>query len=309
MAKRKRKQRGRPLKLYALIAAIAIALALHLIPGAWDLVSRYLPFLQEPRQTTPTNGEMSVHFLDVGQGDCSLIIMPSGETMLIDASTVDQSDKILEYIASCGVTKLNYFVLTHPHSDHIGGAKKVMQGITTEKVIMTDAEHTSSTFEKLTEYLLNSNIDVIFPKPNDTFSLGQAKITVLGPVKEYKDLNDTSLVIRLDYGKTSFMFTGDAEHESENDMLSYHSKSEFKADVLKLGHHGSYTSSGESWLDAVAPAYAIASCGVDNEYGHPHTETVQELNKRGITFFRTDEQGNIVFSSDGEKVTVVRPGK
>ena len=302
-------KKGGKLKFYALIAAVLIALIIHNVPTIKNFLSEYLPFWDEPRKPTVADGDMGVHFLDVGQGDSILIVMPSGETMLIDASTSDRGDEILEYIDSIGIKKLNYFVMTHPHSDHIGGAKKILEGIPITNVIMPDVEHDTSTFEKIVTFLLNSDINVIMPKPNDQFELGSARLTVLGPTKEYKDLNNASLVIRLDYGETSFMFTGDAEYEAEEDMLSYHSASKFKADVLKLGHHGSSTSSCKAFLDAVSPRYAVVSCGKDNEYGHPHTETVNELNKRGINYFRTDKVGNIVFSSDGKTVEVIRPAK
>ncbi len=310
MTKRKRRRGGtRVNKILAVcfLLLILAAIALQYIPGAWSFITKHLPFFDQPRQVTTVNGEMSVHFLDVGQGDCSLIIMPSGETMLVDASTKDQKDVILQYLRAYGVNKLDYFVLTHPHADHIGSAEAVIKEIKVDTVIMPDAETDTNVFENTLEAIDKNNVQLLIPKPKQTVKLGNASITFLSPNKESDELNDMSIVFRLDYGKTSFLFTGDAEAPAEKLMLQTHSRSEFKADVLKVGHHGASTSSTSEFLDAISPTYAVISCGKDNSYGHPHSETLKALEKRNVTCFRTDLIGNVVFSSDGEKVTLLRP--
>ncbi len=307
----KKKKNKRKLKglqtLLALILIISAAIALKTIPGAWEFLSKYLPFIEEPRQITVPDGDMAVHFLDVGQGDCSLIVLPNGRTVLIDASTKDEGENILEYLSYQKITHLDYFILTHPHADHIGGAKDIVDNISIGKIIMPDAETDTATFENLLTAIDKKNIPVHIAKVGDIVPLGNANLKILGPVKKTDDLNNMSIVLRLDYGKTSFIFTGDAEEPSEKDMLEKFSKGEFAADVIKIGHHGASTSSSYDFISTISPKYAVISCGKDNSYGHPHTETINTLNRLGIKYYRTDKVGNIVFSSDGEKVSLLRP--
>ena len=311
MAKKKSRNRKRKLKglkaLLALALIICAAIALKAIPGAWEFLSKYLPFIEEPRQITVPDGDMAVHFLDVGQGDCSLIVLPSGKTVLIDASTNDEGDNIIEYLSYQKVKHIDYFVLTHPHADHIGSAKQIIETLSVGKVVMPDIETDTATFTNLLLAIDKKDIPIHVAKVGDIIKLDNTNMKILGPVNKTDDLNNMSIVLRLDYGKTSFMFTGDAEEQSEKDMLEKFSSSEFRADVLKVGHHGASTSSSLEFITAISPKYAVISCGKDNTYGHPHTETVNTLNKLGIKYYRTDKVGNVVFSSDGEKVTLLRP--
>lgn len=311
MAKKKSKNRKRKLKgirtLLALTLVVCAAIALKVIPGAWSFLSKYLPFIEEPRQITVPDGDMAVHFLDVGQGDCSLIVLPSGKTVLIDASTKDEGDNILEYLSYQKVKRIDYFVLTHPHADHIGSAKQVIEALSIGKVVMPDVETNTAVFENLLIAIDKKDIPIQIAKAGDMIKLDNANMKILGPVNKTDDLNNMSIVLRLDYGKTSFMFTGDAEEPSEKDMLKKFPSSEFRADVIKIGHHGASTSSSAEFITAINPKYAVISCGKDNTYGHPHTETINTLNKLGIKYYRTDKVGNVVFSSDGEKVTLLRP--
>jgi beta-lactamase superfamily II metal-dependent hydrolase len=311
MAKKKNRRKMQKQKglrtLLALMIIIGAAIALKTIPGAWEFLSKYLPFIDEPRQVTVPDGDMAVHFLDVGQGDCSLIVMPNGKTVLIDASIKDEGDNIAQYLKNQRISRIDCFVLTHPHADHIGGAQKVVECFSIGKVVMPDVETDTKTFENLLIAIDKKDIPVHIAKVGEIISLDNANLKILGPVKKTDDLNNMSIVLRLDYGKTSFIFTGDAEHPSEKDMLDKFGKGEFDADVIKIGHHGASTSSSLDFLNAVSPKYAVISVGNDNSYGHPHTETVNNLNKLGIKYYRTDKVGNIVFSSDGEKVTLLRP--
>ena len=209
------------------------------------------------------------------------------------------------------VEELDLVVATHPHSDHIGSmpdilkalpVKKVLEGNVPEKLIPT-----TRIYESLLDIIAEKDIPLIEAAPGLEYDIGGgAKISVLGPASDnIKDLNNTSVVFRLEYGETSFMFTGDAEKESEEEILAHTSKKQLHANVLKLGHHGSRTSNSQEWLYAVAPEYAIALVGKDNDYGHPHEETLKKLKKAGITLYRSDVHGTIVFGSDGKSLTVI----
>ncbi len=293
---------------YALIA-LAAAVILLIIPQTRDSVLEYLGFFDTdaPRTEIP-DGEIAVHFIDVGQGDAELIITSDGKAMLIDAGTPESREVLTGYLKDQGVKKLDYFVLTHPHADHIGGAAAVLDAFDVVNVIMTDAQTTTSTYKKVLQKIDEKDCGVIFAEAGKEHSLGEAKFTLLGPVSDYSDdLNNTSIVLRLTFGKTSFVFTGDAEKKAEQDMLAKFPASYFRADVLKLGHHGSSTSTSDEWFSAVSPEYAVISCGKNNDYGHPHRETLSLLKKNGKTYFRTDTDGSIVMSSDGESVKIISP--
>lgn len=293
---------------YALIA-LAAAVILLIIPQTRNTVLEYLGFFEtDTPQAEVPDGEIAVHFIDVGQGDSELIMTSDGKTMLIDAGTPDSRSVLTEYLKNQGVKKIDYFVLTHPHADHIGGAAAVLDAFDVVNVIMTDVQTTTSTYKKVLQKIDEKECGVIFAEAGKEYSLGEAKFTLLGPVSDYSDdLNNTSIVLRLTFGKTSFMFTGDAEKKAEQDMLAKFPASYFRADVLKLGHHGSSTSTSDEWFFAVSPEYAVISCGKNNDYGHPHRETLSLLKKNGTTYFRTDTDGSIVMSSDGESVKIISP--
>jgi competence protein ComEC len=251
----------------------------------------------------PVTGDLDVHFIDVGQGDAALILTPEGKAMLIDTGEASEKEFLIEYIRSANVETLDYLVLTHPHTDHMGGASAILEAFDVKTVMMPDAQSDTTTFLRLLEAIDRENCDLIIPEIKDTFSLGTAVITCLGPVNQYEGLNNMSLVLRLDYGSTSFLFTGDAEAPSEQDMMKAHSPMAFSADVLKLGHHGSSTSTTKAFLSAVSPSFAIASCGENNEYGHPHTEILSATKRANITLLRTDLDGTVILTSDGSRVT------
>ncbi len=291
------------------LAAFAIVLLLHLIPEARDYLSKLLPYLEPSREETEVTGDLDVHFIDIGQGDATLILTPEGNAALIDTGVSESKEYLVEYIESLKVKTLDYLILTHPHADHIGGAAAVLDAFTVEAVLMPDVTTDTKTFLNVLDKIEDEGCGITVPELEQTFSLGTARLTCLGPVENYgaDDLNDMSLVFRLDYGTTAFLFSGDAEKGAEGDMLSSLPSSAFDADVMKLGHHGSSTSNTADFLDAVSPVYAIACCGENNEYGHPHREIVSALEKRSITLLRTDKDGSIVFTSDGSKVTLLRP--
>lgn len=246
---------------------------------------------------------LSVHFLDVGQGD-SILIKSGDEAMLIDAGEKENGEKIVSYLKEHGVKKLKYAVCTHPHADHIGGMAAVLEGIPAETVLMAKVPDgllpTTSAYKRLLSAIASSEAKASYAKAGQELTLGKAVFQVLGPVKTYEDLNNMSLVLRLTYGENSFLFTGDEESKAEKDLLK--KNAELKADVLKCGHHGSRTSTSADFLKAVSPKWAVASCGENNDYGHPHQETVKRLLNFGVNFLRTDQSGTVVIGSDGKKL-------
>jgi competence protein ComEC len=254
---------------------------------------------QQPPEKPATN--LKVHFIDVGQGDC-ILIEDGTSAMLIDAGNPENGPGIVSYIKNLGTQKLNFVLATHPHADHIGGMADVINAFDVEKIIMPKATHTTRTFENLLLTIQNKGLKITAPVPGTEYKLGDASFTILAPnSSSYKDLNDYSVVIKLKYGSTSFLFTGDAEAVSENEILAR--GYDVKANVLKVGHHGSTSSTTERFLDAVSPRYAVICVGANNQYGHPAPETLSKLAERGIKIYRTDEAGTIVATSVGKSIS------
>lgn len=246
--------------------------------------------------------KLKVHFIDVGEGD-SILIETDGKYMLIDAGENDKSQVVISYLDNLGIEKLDYVIATHPHSDHIGGMADVIRHYKIGKVIMPNATHTSKTYENLLDTISDKGLKITKAKVGQEYSLGDASFVILAPKSsDYDSLNNYSVAIKLTYGKNSFIFAGDAETVSENEMLQ-NDGLDLDADVLKLGHHGSSTSSSDKFLDAVSPDIAVISVGEGNQYGFPHDEVLQAINKRKIKLYRTDKQGTIILESDGSKIT------
>lgn len=259
---------------------------------------------EEPSTTVSTthNGILEVHFIDVGQGD-SILVEADDTTMLIDAGENNKGSVVLDYLKSQNITRLDYVIGTHPHSDHIGGLDTVIDSYPVGKVILPDVTHTTDTFEAVLDAIDRKGLTITKAAAGSEYQLGPASFTILAPNSgSYDELNDYSIVIRLDYSDTSFLLTGDAGSLSEEEMLA--GGYNLAADVIKLGHHGSAYSSTENFLDAVKPSYAVVSAGADNEYGHPHPDTLSKIKVRGIRLYRTDQQGTIVFTSDGKTISV-----
>jgi competence protein ComEC len=245
--------------------------------------------------------EMKVHFIDVGQGD-AILIASDGQYMLIDAGDNNKADEVVNYLKKEGVETLAYVIGTHPHSDHIGGLDKVIQSFDVKKIIMPNKLHDTKTFEDVLDAVSDKNLKITTPKVGDEYLIGGGKFTIIAPNQDkYSNLNNYSVGIKLENENNSFVMYGDAELEAEYDILD--NKINISADVLKLGHHGSDTSTSEGILKAVKPSYAIISAGLDNKYGHPHNETLQKLIDRNIQLYRTDLQGTIIATSDGENIT------
>jgi len=247
--------------------------------------------------------EIRVHFIDLGQAD-GILIQSAQNAVLIDGGERKTQNALVKYLRSAGVTTLDYVVATHPHSDHIGGLAKVIRQFDVKNVLMPDAIHTSGTFEKLLDAIEKKGLKVTVPSVGDEITAGIIKFTVLAPGKEFKDLNDMSIVLRMAHGKTAFLFAGDAEVSSEQEMLN--TGLTLKADVLKSGHHGSRTSTTAGFLNAVRPNIVVVTCGKENSYKHPHREFLELVNqpKRKITLLRTDELGTVIVTTDKKKIKV-----
>lgn len=244
-------------------------------------------------------GNLEVHFIDVGQGD-SILIKSNNEAMLIDGGTRGSRKLVLEYLEEQKVDKLKYLVASHPHEDHIGGLAHIIENKEIGQVIMPKATTNTRTFENLLDTIESKGLKIKAARSGDSYELDGSLLTILGPNNEkYSNLNNYSVVLKLEFGEKSFLFTGDAEALAEKEMIEAHG-SRLRADLLKLGHHGSNTSSTEDFLDTVRPEYGIISAGQNNRYDHPDKEILDRLKTRGIKIYRTDQLGNIVAVSDGK---------
>ncbi|MBQ8057024.1 MAG: MBL fold metallo-hydrolase [Ruminococcus sp.] len=246
------------------------------------------------------DGELIVHFIDVGQGDCTLI-ESDNQFMLIDAGEAEYGATVCQYLENNNVKTLSYVVATHPHSDHCGGLTEVINTFECENFITVETDQQTRSWLNVLNAVSENNVNYIDAKVNATYSLGDSTFEILGPhSSNYEEYNNFSVVIKATFQNNSFLFTGDAERLAEHEMLDYGSN--LSADVLKIPHHGSSSSSSKEFLSAVSPTYGVISCGYQNEYGHPHKETVKSLNALGVTIYRTDILGTIVATSDGNNI-------
>ena len=296
-------------RLGFLSSFLAILLMCSCIPGTTTPSSSANPTPTITTDATNTitathaESELQVIVLDVGQADC-ILLKTDDHTMLIDAGDIGQNSIVLNYLAYYGIKKLDYLVATHPHADHIGAMAAVVRAMDhIGTIIMPDATTTTNVFENLLDAIEEKSVPITIAVPGETFALGNAQVQIIAPNgTNYRDLNDFSVVLRVVFGDSVFLFTGDAETQSENEQLA--GTLPLDADVLKVGHHGSRTSSTQRYLDAVSPRYAVISCGQGNSYGHPHSEAMSRLVATGAEIYRTDESSTIIFTTDGETITV-----
>ena len=252
---------------------------------------------------SPEGGEtLLVHFIDVGQADCALIEYGDFH-MLIDGGNRDDGQLVVTYLLEQGIESLDIVVGTHPHEDHIGGLPAVLAVFPVTQAVYSPTDtYSSKIFDDFMGYVDQQRLTVTKPQPGKTVTIDEdLSFTILGPVKSYAETNDTSIVLRLDHGENSFLFTGDMETAAENDMLDNGAKVD--VDVLKVGHHGSSSSTGYRLLYEAMPQYAVISVGTGNDYGHPHVEPMERLRDAGCTIFRTDHLGTVVATSDGHTIT------
>lgn len=244
--------------------------------------------------STKESGELKVHFIDVGQGD-SILIQQDDKNMLIDTGPYAKADAAVSYLKKQNIKKLDYLVLTHPHEDHIGGAGTIINNFDIGTVYMPKVTANTPSYKITINVMKRKGLKAGEISPGLSFKLGQADCIILGPINPIPgDLNTYSIVIKLTFGSNKFLFTGDAQYSNEDDMIK--SGFDLTADVLKVGHHGSYTSTTKNFLSIVNPKYAVISCGKGNDYGHPHKETLNKLKEKNIRFFRTDEDGTVVIT-------------
>lgn len=244
---------------------------------------------------------MKVHFLDVGQGDC-IIIESDGRYMIVDGGGNNKGEIVVDYLNILGVKTIDYLIGTHPHEDHIGGLIDVVHNFKIKNVILPEKEHTTITFENLVNALIENQLKITAPIVGEKFTIGNGEFTIIAPNGEYgNNLNNWSVGIKLTNGENNFIMYGDSEKQAEYDMID--SKINLEADVLKISHHGSVTSSDEKILKAIGPKYGVIQSGLDNSYNHPHQELISSLEKNNIKYFRTDKQGTVIATSDGENIT------
>lgn len=244
---------------------------------------------------------LQLHFIDVGQAD-SILVLCGDAAMLVDGGNVEDSSLIYSYLSDLGVRTLDYIVCTHPHEDHVGGLAGALNYATAKKALCPVTEYDSAAFDNFVSALDKQGLSITIPDAGDEFYLADAKVTVLAPTQSYGEMNNNSLVLRIDHGERSILLLGDAELESEQDMLS--SGISLDADLIKIGHHGSDSSTSYHLLYEVSPQYAVISCGANNSYGHPSDAVMSRLRDADVKVFRTDMQGHIVCRSDGHTLSI-----
>jgi len=321
MARKKRKKSFEAILIFLLTAILLtlIALLLHQMGYLTELKLPNLPFLEDlgisidkggaDKPTAYTEGQVKICYIDVGQGDSTLIIAPQA-TVLIDGGTPANGSTVYNLLKEQGIEHLDYVINTHPHSDHIGGLAQVVKNLgkgRVEQVLITqyppELEPDIQSWPDFLQQAKSCGAEIAAAELDAVYDLGDgATLTILGPAKLYDDMNDDSIICRLDYGDASFLFTGDSGIDALRDINDL--GSQLEADVLKLGHHGSNTSTDSVVLRMVDPKAAVASCGVDNDYGHPHREVTSLLEEKDIPCLRTDLQGSIWAVTDGDSIAI-----
>lgn len=268
------------------------------------LLSRFdleLPrFFPGQSENGPGSGDFEVHFLDVGQG-LSVLVRSDGHALLYDGGNRDASSYVVSYLKRQGIRTLDYVVASHYDADHLSGLIGALNAFSVEAVIGPDYVHDSKTYDSFIQTVAGNGLSVTHPEVGSVYSLGDSSFTILSPQEIVSESNNNSVAIRVVNGKNSFLLSGDAEYQSEEDMC--YSGLNLASDVICPGHHGSSNATSRLFLSYTRPKYAVISVGADNDYGHPHRETLQRLADAGATVYRTDLEGTIVAYSDGEEIS------
>lgn len=262
-------------------------------------VSKFATENNSEKDITQSDKIAKFHFIDVGQGDC-ILIQGKDTNILIDAGTTQSGNIIYKYLKNLEISYLDYFIGTHPHEDHLGGAASVLSSIDVGKVFLNPDTSTSYFYEKFLNTLIDKNITPVLPDMDCVYEIGPFGVKFLSPLKDFGNANDNSLVLTVQFGKIKALFTGDAERAVEAELIQ--TNSNISADILKIGHHGSRYASSAEFLNAVFPDVSVIQCGVGNSYGHPHKEALERLKNIGSTVLRTDSEGTIVLITDGETI-------
>lgn len=290
-------------KLIKIIIGLVILIVITIQGNLFDNVSNATASINDSTKSDKIDAKVkenfSVSFIDVGQAD-SVLIRNGNYNMLIDAGNNEDGEKLVNYFKSLGIEEFTYVFATHPHEDHIGGMDDIINNFKIDNYYMSNKLSTTKTFMDVLDALDGRNLKYTVPNKGDTLKLGDANIKVIYPGDDKSNINDSSIVLKITYGKNSFLLTGDATSNVERKIYN----EDIKSDVLKVAHHGSSYSSTDVFLDKVKPYYAVISVGKNNIYNHPSNKTLEKLNKRNIKVYRTDLDGTIVFISDGDNLSV-----
>ena len=302
MAKRASKKDKKVIFIILAIAVLAAAFS-RLAPETWDSLFEKTGVTD----SVVSDAAMTVSFIDVGQGDCTLVYSPDNGVILVDSGEADKAQTVINYLKSLGIETIDYCVVTHPHSDHMGSMAQIMSEFNIENLIIPELSEinipTTKTYEN---FLLSAeeNADEIIPaQAGTTYSVGDIALSVLGPISQDEDLNNMSVVVKIEYKESSFLITGDCSFDEEDELME-NDYNALESDVIKIGHHGSSGSTSADWLEAVNPRFGVISVGNGNSYGHPTKTVLDRLDDFDVEYYRTDVVGTVVFETDGKVISV-----
>ena len=302
MAKRASKKDKKVFLIILAIAVLAAAFS-RLAPETWDSLFEKTGVTD----SVVSDAAMTVSFIDVGQGDCTLFYSPDNGVILVDSGEADKAQTVINYLKSLGIETIDYCVVTHPHSDHMGSMAQIMSEFNIENLIIPELSEinipTTKTYEN---FLLSAeeNADEIIPaQAGTTYSVGDISLSVLGPISQNEDLNNMSVVVKIEYKESSFLITGDCSFDEEDELME-NDYNALESDVIKIGHHGSSGATSADWLEAVNPQIGVISVGSGNSYGHPTKTVLDRLDDFDIEYYRTDVVGTVVIETDGKAISV-----